>query len=176
MPIFLCIDGKISGPFSGEELAALWQEGDIAGDALYWYEGMRSWLPAAQFRAPPKSLTILPVNVVLSTLPQIAHREILTEREIVTAECVVGVNLFQDFFAGMTDLVGGRSGTMQHALRSARTQCLMEIATEASKCSADAVIGVRLEYSEISGGGKSMLFLVAYGTAVKMAPVMPPIP
>ena len=175
-PIFLCIDGKTSGPFSAEELTILWDGSDISNDALYWFEGMSTWLPVTQFRAPPNAPTILPINVILTTASQIAHREILTERQIVTAECVLGINIFKDFLAGMTDMLGGRSESLQRALRSARTDCLKELQTEAANCGGDAVIGVRLDYSEISGQSKSMLFLVASGTAVKLKTVLPPIP
>ena len=47
-----------------------------------------------------------------------------------------------------------------------RETCLSELKVEADQLGANAVIGVDLDYSEISGGGKSMLFLVASGTAV----------
>jgi len=53
-------------------------------------------------------------------------------------------------------------------LRDARVACLDELRREAEEVGANAVIGIDLDYSEISGGGKSMLFLVATGTAVKV--------
>ena len=63
---------------------------------------------------------------------------------------------------------GGRSGSHQKALREARETCLEELAEEASGLGADAVVGVDLDYSEISGGGKGMVLLVASGTAVRL--------
>ena len=66
------------------------------------------------------------------------------------------------------DFIGGRSNTHQKALREARETCLKELAATASEVGADAVVGVDLDYSEISGGGKGMLLLVATGTAAKL--------
>lgn len=57
---------------------------------------------------------------------------------------------------------------MQQGLKEARTAALDELRAEALALGADAVVGIDLDYSEISGGGKSMLFLVASGTAVKL--------
>jgi uncharacterized protein YbjQ (UPF0145 family) len=93
----------------------------------------------------------------------------VTQRlEIITAECVYGMNLFRDMFSSIRDIVGGRSGASQKVLRDARKTCLTELRREALISGADAVIGVDLDYSEISGDGKSMLLVVASGTAVKI--------
>ncbi len=88
--------------------------------------------------------------------------------EIITAETVYGMNLFRDFFAGLSDKFGGRSKAAQKVLADARRTCLTELKQEAAGLGANAVIAVKLDYSEISGSGKSMLFLVASGTAVKV--------
>jgi len=85
---------------------------------------------------------------------------------IVTAECAFGMHLFKDIFAAARDIFGGRSDTVQSTLKQARNSALEELRLEAAALGADAVIAVDLDYSEISGGGKSMLFLVASGTAV----------
>ena len=77
------------------------------------------------------------------------------------------MNIFRDFFAGMTDFFGGRSKASQKVLRDARKNCLQELRLEAVNIGADGVLAVDLDYSEISGKGKGMLFLVASGTAVK---------
>jgi len=97
-------------------------------------------------------------------------QDLLVEKriEIITAECVFGMNLFRDIFAEVRDIVGGRSSATQKVLRDARKKCLRELKIEAYSVGADAVIGVDLDYSEFSGGRKSMLFLVASGTAVKL--------
>lgn len=98
-----------------------------------------------------------------------AHGLEIAERlEIITAECVLGMNIFSDIAASVRDLVGGRNESYQTKLRDARKAVLKDLRLEAHRLGADAVVAVDLDYSEISGGGKSMLFLVASGTAVRL--------
>ncbi len=106
--------------------------------------------------------------IKLSTTPEIAGYIVDETLEIVTAECVFGIGVFNDFLTGMSDFFGGRSDATQDTLRRARRACLNELKIEAVKVGANAVIGVDLDYSEFSGQGKSMLFLVASGTAVRL--------
>ena len=105
--------------------------------------------------------------VKLTTTPTYPNLEIEEVKGVITSECVFGMNVFRDFFAGMTDFFGGRSEASQKVLRDARETCLNELKKEAYELGADGVIGIDLDYSEISGKGKGMLFLVASGTAVK---------
>tara|TARA_B110000908_G_scaffold824_1_gene1029 strand:+ start:199 stop:630 length:432 start_codon:yes stop_codon:yes gene_type:complete len=105
--------------------------------------------------------------VKLTTTPTYPNLDIEEVKGVITAECVFGMNVFRDFFAGMTDFFGGRSEASQKVLRDARETCLNELKKEAYELGADGVIGIDLDYSEISGKGKGMLFLVASGTAVK---------
>ncbi|SVE03962.1 uncharacterized protein METZ01_LOCUS456816 [marine metagenome] len=107
-------------------------------------------------------------NIILTTENNPQDLFVEERIEIITAECVLGMNIFRDFFASVRDIVGGRSSASQKILRDARKICLSELKNEAHSIGADAVIGVDLDYSEFSGGGKSMLFLVASGTAVKL--------
>ncbi len=104
----------------------------------------------------------------ITTSFTISGREIDHEVDVITAECVFGMNIFRDMLAGIRDIVGGRSEATQKVLRDTRKVCLTELRKEAAELGADAVIGVDLDYSEFSGGGKAMLFLVASGTAVKL--------
>ena len=106
-------------------------------------------------------------DVKLTTTSTYPNLEIEEVKGVITSECVFGMNIFRDFFAGMTDFFGGRSGASQKVLRDARQTCLTELKKEAYQLGADGVIGIDLDYSEFSGGSKSMLFLVASGTAVK---------
>jgi len=106
-------------------------------------------------------------RVKLTTTPTYPNLEIEEVKGVITSECVFGMNVFRDFFAGMTDFFGGRSKASQKVLRDARETCLNELKKEAYELGADGVIGIDLDYSEISGKGKGMLFLVASGTAVK---------
>ena len=88
--------------------------------------------------------------------------------EIVTAECAFGMNIFKDLFASVRDIVGGRSRAVQNTLRDARRTALFELKREAWLVGADAVVGVDLDYVELSSAG-SMVMLVASGTAVRLA-------
>lgn len=89
---------------------------------------------------------------------------------LVASEVVMGTNLFRDFFAKVRDVVGGRSGAFQEALRDAREIVLKEMADQAQAEGCNAVIGVDLDYGEISGGDKTMLLVAAQGTAVFIEP------
>lgn len=106
-------------------------------------------------------------KIILTT--ETAHDLPIAQRlGIVTTEYVLGMHLFRDVASSFRDVFGGRSATMQKGLREAREAALTELRLEALALGADAVVGVDLDYSEISGGGKSMLFLVASGTAVSL--------
>lgn len=116
----------------------------------------------------PVELAHLKSKIMLTTETSPQGVDIVERVEIITAETVLGMNIFRDLFAGIRDVVGGRSKATQKVLRDARKICLSELKEEALMLGADAVIGVDLDYSEISGGGKSgMIFLVVSGTAVK---------
>lgn len=109
-------------------------------------------------------------KIILTT--ETAHNLPVTDRlGIVTAEVVIGMHVFKDIASVFRDVFGGRSQTMQKGLKEARTAALDELRAEAHALGADAVVGVDLDYSEISGGGKSMLFLVASGTAVRLGQI-----
>ena len=73
--------------------------------------------------------------------------------------------MFKDLFAGVRDIVGGRSKAVQNTLRDSRRTALYELKKEAYEVGANAVVGVDLDYMEMSSGG-SMVLLVASGTAV----------
>ncbi|REC53981.1 YbjQ family protein [Rhodosalinus sediminis] len=92
----------------------------------------------------------------------------ISERiEVVTAECAFGMNVFKDLFAGVRDIVGGRSEAVQKTLRDSRRVALYELKKEAFEVGADAVVGVDLDYVELVAAG-NMVLLVASGTAVKL--------
>jgi uncharacterized protein YbjQ (UPF0145 family) len=88
---------------------------------------------------------------------------------ILSSECVIGMNIFSDFFTSIRDVIGGRSKTFQNTLKEAKENVLSELKQQAVDLGSNAVIAINLDYSEISGGGKSMLFVVATGTAVIIA-------
>ena len=111
----------------------------------------------------------LSTNIVITSSMFVAGKEIEQEIEFITAECVYGMHLFKDMFAGFRDFFGGRSKAVQDTLRDARRNALTELRREALIVGADAVIAVDLDYQELSGGQKNgMLMLVASGTAVRL--------
>ena len=90
----------------------------------------------------------------------------ITKRiEVITAECAFGMNIFKDLFAAVRDVVGGRSEAVQKTLRDSRETVLYELKKEAHRVGANAVVGIDLDYMELSTGG-SMILMVASGTAV----------
>jgi uncharacterized protein YbjQ (UPF0145 family) len=108
--------------------------------------------------------------VLVTTTPELPGFRVVRALDIVTAESVFGMNVFRDLLAQMSDFFGGRSEATQRVLRDARTTCLRELRKEAVRLGGNAVIGVDLDYSDFSGQGNSMLFLVASGTAVIVEP------
>jgi uncharacterized protein YbjQ (UPF0145 family) len=107
-------------------------------------------------------------NMIITTTPQIEGRRIVAYHGVVSGEAILGANVFRDFFASVRDLVGGRSGSYEKVLRSARDSALEEMADEARRLGANAVIGVDIDYGAI-GSGESMLMVTATGTAVTLA-------
>lgn len=104
--------------------------------------------------------------VILTT--EVASDLIIIERiDIVTAECAFGMNIFKDLFASARDIFGGRSRAVQNTMRDARKTALSELRREAYLVGANAVVGVDLDYVELSASG-SMVMLVASGTAVRV--------
>jgi uncharacterized protein YbjQ (UPF0145 family) len=92
------------------------------------------------------------------------HR-IVRYHGVVSGEAILGANLFRDVFASVRDLVGGRAGSYEKVLRDAKQTAMDEMAEEARRLGANAVIGVDLDYETIQAGG-SMLMVSASGTAV----------
>ena len=105
------------------------------------------------------------IDAVLLTTETAPNLNIVKRIEIVTAECAYGMNIFKDLFAGVRDIVGGRSEAVQKTMRDARRTALYELKKEAHAVGANAVVGVDLDYVELSAAG-SMVMLVASGTAV----------
>jgi len=119
---------------------------------------------------PQEIIDDLAKEIIITTEHAMPEYRVVERFEIITAECVFGMNIFKDFFAGIRDIFGGRSATSQKVLRDARHTCLTELSREALMVGANAVIAVDLTYNEISGDDKSMLFVVATGTAVRIEP------
>jgi uncharacterized protein YbjQ (UPF0145 family) len=108
--------------------------------------------------------------MLITTTPTIDGAEISEYYGIVTGEAILGANIFKDLFAGIRDIVGGRSAAYEKELQEARSLALEEMTAEAESLGADAIVGVDLDYETISvGRGGNMLMVTASGTAVRVA-------
>ena len=105
--------------------------------------------------------------MILTTTPQIEGRSIVEYKGIVTGEAIMGATIFKDLFAGIRDVVGGRSATYEKELIRAQKIALEEVSHRAEQVGANAVVGVDLDY-EVIGQNGSMLMVTASGTAVKV--------
>ena len=103
--------------------------------------------------------------VIVTTTPSIEGKKITSYRGIVTGEAILGANIFKDLFAGIRDIVGGRSATYERELKRARDIALDEIRTAAAEIGANAVVAIDLDYETV-GGNASMLMVTVSGTAV----------
>lgn len=105
--------------------------------------------------------------MIITTTHSVEGRQIAAYLDVVSAESVQGINVVRDMFAGMRDFFGGRSQTLEKALREARAQATDELKERAAKLQADAVVGVNFEISMPSCKG-SMLVVFVTGTAVRL--------
>jgi uncharacterized protein YbjQ (UPF0145 family) len=105
--------------------------------------------------------------MILTTTPGVDGRTIKRYLGIVTGEAIMGANVFKDLFAGIRDIVGGRSATYEKELVRAQQIALEEIEYRATQAGANAVVGVDLDY-EVLGQNQGMLMVTASGTAVEL--------
>ncbi len=103
--------------------------------------------------------------MILTTTPAVEGRVIEQYLGIVVGEAIVGANIFKDFFAGIRDIVGGRSGAYEEELQKARNIAIQEMTASAQALGANAIVGIDLDY-EVLGQGGSMLMVTVSGTAV----------
>ena len=101
----------------------------------------------------------------LTTTPSIEGKRVTKYCGVIAGEAILDANLFKDLFAGVRDLVGGRSGTYEKELQRAREIALEELRQRAQDLGANAVIGIDIDY-EIMGKDNGMLMVSASGTAV----------
>jgi uncharacterized protein YbjQ (UPF0145 family) len=103
--------------------------------------------------------------MIVTTTPSVDGRRITRYCGVVAGEAILGANLFKDLFAGIRDLVGGRSATYERELQRARDIAMQELQQRAQELGANAVVGIDLDY-EVLGQGNGMLMMSASGTAV----------
>lgn len=102
--------------------------------------------------------------MIITTTPSVEGRGIKSYHGIVVGEAILGANVFRDIFAGITDIIGGRSAAYEQSLGEARATALRELEERAKALGADAVVGVDLDYEVIN----NMLMVSASGTAVSL--------
>ena len=106
--------------------------------------------------------------MIITTTNTIEGRSVEEYRGIVMGEAIIGANIIKDLFAAVRDVVGGRAGAYEDALRAARQEALREMSNRGRELGADAIIGVDIDY-EVLGKAGSMLMVTSAGTAVKLA-------
>jgi len=102
--------------------------------------------------------------MIVTTTPSVEGQSIVEYHGIVVGEAILGANVFRDLFAGITDIIGGRSGAYEQELGKARKTALDEMQAHARDLGANAVVGVDLDYEVIN----NMLMVSASGTAVRL--------
>ena len=103
--------------------------------------------------------------MILSTTPQIEGHTIREYKGVVTGETIIGANIVRDFFAGIRDIVGGRSASYEEVLNEAKETSMKEMMRRAQALGANAVVGIDIDYETIGNSG-SMLMVATSGTAV----------
>ena len=103
--------------------------------------------------------------MIVTTTPTVEGRQITEYHGVVFGEVITGINFVKDFFAGVRNIVGGRSGSYEEELNKARTNAMRELEDRAQRLGANAVVGVDIDY-EVLGANNGMLMVTASGTAV----------
>lgn len=104
--------------------------------------------------------------MITTTTPSIEGKKIINYLGVVTGEAILGANIFRDIFAGIRDIVGGRSAAYEKELEHARTIAMKELIEKAEQLGANAIVGIDLDYETVGQG--SMLMVSISGTAVKI--------
>lgn len=103
--------------------------------------------------------------MIVTTTNTLQGREIAEYLDIVSGEVILGANVVRDFLAGITDIIGGRSGAYESKLAEGREMAIREMKEKARALGANAVIGVDLDFETLREG---MMMVIATGTAVRV--------
>jgi uncharacterized protein YbjQ (UPF0145 family) len=106
-------------------------------------------------------------TLIITTTPNIEGKRVTRYYGVVTGEAILGANIFRDIFAGIRDIIGGRSAAYEKELRKAREIAFEELEAAAKDLGANAVIGVDLDYETVGAQG-GMLMVTVSGTAVRV--------
>ncbi len=102
--------------------------------------------------------------MILTTTNTIENKKIVRYHGVVSSETIIGANIVRDLFAGLRDIVGGRTASYEEVLKEAKDIALRELEENAQAVGANAIIGIDLDYESL-GSGNSMLMVCASGTA-----------
>ena len=105
--------------------------------------------------------------MILTTTPNIEGYKILEYKGLVTGETIIGANFIRDFFAGIRDIVGGRSKSYEKVLQEGKETSVREMMQRAQELGANAIVGIDIDYETVGQGG-SMLMVACSGTAVRI--------
>lgn len=105
--------------------------------------------------------------MILTTTPNIEGYKILEYKGLVTGETIIGANFIKDFFAGIRDIVGGRSKSYEKVLQEGKETSVREMIQRAQELGANAIVGIDIDYETVGQGG-SMLMVACSGTAVRI--------
>ncbi|NYZ10957.1 heavy metal-binding domain-containing protein [Azospirillum sp. RWY-5-1] len=105
--------------------------------------------------------------MIITTTDSVEGRRVVEYLGVVTGEAIIGVNIFRDMFSGIRDIIGGRAGGYQNALRDAREAAFTDMQDMAHSRGADAIVAVDVDY-EVLGKENGMLMVSVNGTAVRL--------
>ena len=109
------------------------------------------------------------ISMLITTTESIEKGKITKYLDVISSNVVIGVNVLSEFVASFTDFFGGKSGTYERKLDGIFSDSLSNLSKKAKKLGANAIVGLRLDYEELSSNGKSMIMVYAMGTAVKVS-------
>jgi len=105
--------------------------------------------------------------MIITTTQSVEGKQISAYLGVIAGEAIMGANIFKDLFAGVRDIIGGRSAAYEEEMKKARAAAFDDLSAQARELGADAVVGVDIDY-EVVGSGSSMLMVSASGTAVSL--------
>ena len=105
--------------------------------------------------------------MILTTTASIERRPVQDYLGVINAQSIIGANMFKDIFAGLRDLIGGRSKTYERVIEEAKEDAMRELTQKAQAMGANAVVGIDLDFETVGASG-SMLMVIATGTAVRI--------
>ncbi|MDQ5893268.1 MAG: hypothetical protein QG640_280 [Patescibacteria group bacterium] len=105
--------------------------------------------------------------MIQTTTSIIEGKKITQYLGVISADVIIGANIFSDLFAAVRDVVGGRSATYEKKLAEGKAMAMKELEEEAQKLGANAIVGIDFDFETVGAKG-SMLMITVTGTAVKL--------